>query len=381
MRFATRAIHAGQADSLTGDVAPPIHLTTVYAYEAPGEPRAGYEYIRYGNPTRTALEVCLAALEGAPADCPALCFSSGQAATDCALRLLRPGDRLLMARDVYGGTTQLAERVLRPMGVTVDYADATNTDEFVAAITTATRLVWIESPSNPLLRITDVRSISRGAQERGALAAIDNTFATPYFQSPLDLGVDIVMHSTTKYLGGHSDLLGGALICRTPALREQLYGMQKLTGGVASPFDCWLTLRGIRTLQARMEVHQRNAAAVARFLETHPAVVRVHYPGLESHPRHQLASEQMRGFGGMIAFEAAGGGQAAKRVLQRTRVFAMAASLGGVESIISYPTLMSHVALTQEERLARGIVDGLLRLSVGLEDVEDLCADLSAALA
>ncbi len=360
---------------------PPIHLTTVFAYSAPGEPRGGYEYIRYGNPTRAALERCLSALEGAPDDSPALCFSSGQAATDCALRLLRPGSRLLMAHDVYGGTTQLAETILRPSGILIDYADAANTAEFTAAIHPGTRMVWIESPSNPLLRITDVGSVVRAAQEVGALVAMDNTFATPCLQNPLALGVDIVMHSTTKYLGGHSDLLGGALVCGSAGLRERLYTIQKLTGGVAAPFDCWLTLRGIRTLEARMDVHQRNAKAVAKLLSEHPGIARVYYPGHPAHPQHALAATQMRGFGGMVSFDAAGGGDAARRILQRTRLFAMAASLGGVESIISYPPLMSHVGLTQEERLARGIGDGLLRLSVGLENADDLCSDLDQALA
>jgi len=380
MNFATRAIHAGLPDTATGDVIPPIHLTTVFSYAAPGETIAGYEYIRYGNPTRTALEACIGSLEGAPEDSPALCFSSGQAATDCALRLLRSGDRLVMAQDVYGGTTQLAEKILRPAGVLVEYADAIDSRAFIGAITPATRMVWIESPSNPLLRITDIQAITSAAHDRGALVAIDNTFATPYLQSPLEMGVDIVMHSTTKYLGGHSDLLGGALVCRSAALREDLYAIQKLTGAVAAPFDCWLTLRGIRTLEARMKVHEQNAREVAGFLSEHDAVARVHYPGLASHPQHQLAANQMRGFGGMVSFEVKGGGEAARRVLKRTKLFTMAASLGGVESIISYPPLMSHVALTQNERLERGITDGLLRLSVGLENGADLCADLEQAL-
>jgi len=380
VKFATRAIHSGSDPGVDGDVVPPIHLTTVYAYAAPGEPRTGYEYVRYGNPTRSALERCIASLENAPDDCPALCFSSGQAATDCALRLLRPGDRLVMARDVYGGTTQLAEQVLRPAGVCVELVDATDTDAFTAAITADTRLVWIESPSNPLLRITDVAAVVQAARSVGALVAIDNTFATPCYQTPLDLGVDIVMHSATKYLGGHTDLLGGALVVRDPALRERLYTVQKLTGGVAAPFDCWLTLRGIRTLEIRMAAHSANARAVAELLEEHPRVAAVHYPGLVSHPQHALAARQMRGFGGMVAFEVRGGRPAAERVLGRTRLFALAASLGGVESIISYPRLMSHAGLTPKERQRRGIGDGLLRLSVGLEHADDLIADLDQAL-
>jgi cystathionine beta-lyase/cystathionine gamma-synthase len=380
MKFATRAIHAGQEpEARFGDVSPPLHLATIYAYDAPGVTRGGFDYIRYGNPTRAALETCLAALENAPPECPALCFSSGMAATDCAMRLLRPGERLLLARDVYGGTTKLAEEALRPAGVEVVTADATDTEAFTAALTPGTRLVWIETPSNPLLRLTDIAAVAAAAQQAGALVAVDSTFGTPCYQNPLDLGADIVMHSTTKYLGGHTDLLGGALILRDPALRARLYELQKTTGAVASPFDCWLTLRGVRSLAARMRVHESNAFAVARFLEDHPRVRAVHFPGLPGHPQHALAQRQMRGFGGMVAFEAEDE-KAAKTVLERVKVFTLAASLGGVESIISYPPLMSHAALTREERYRRGITDGLIRLSVGLEDEHDLIADLEQAL-
>ncbi|HZT42213.1 MAG TPA: PLP-dependent aspartate aminotransferase family protein [Chthonomonadaceae bacterium] len=381
MQFSTRAIHAGQeADPSVGAVSPPLHLSAIYAYESPGVMRAGYEYIRYGNPTRSALETCLASLENAPDGCPALCFSSGMAATDGLMRLLRPGERVLMARDVYGGTTKLAEEVLRPAGIEVASADATDTARFVEAITLQTKLVWIETPSNPLLRLTDIATVAEASHRAGALVAVDSTFATPYFQNPLDLGADVVMHSTTKYLGGHSDLLGGALIVRDPALRGRLYELQKTTGAVAAPFDCWLTLRGVRSLAARMRLHESNAFAVARFLEAHPRVAAVHYPGLPSHPQHDLAARQMRGFGGMVAFEMQEGAAAARKVLERVRLFILAASLGGVESIISYPPLMSHAALTPEERQRRGISDGLIRLSVGLEDAQDLISDLDQAL-
>jgi cystathionine gamma-lyase len=381
MEFATRAIHAGQAaDPGSGDVVPPIHLTTVYAYEASGETRSGFTYIRDGNPTRAALETCLAALENAPADCPALCFSSGMAATDGAMRLLRPGERVLLAQDVYGGTTGLAEEVLRPSGIEVAYADAIDTAAFVDAITPGTQLVWIESPSNPLLRITDIAAVVAAAHRVGARVAIDSTFGTPYFQTPLDLGVDIVMHSTTKYLGGHSDLLGGVLIVRDAGLRRRLYALQRLTGGVAAPFDCWLTLRGVKSLAARMRVHESNALAIAQFLARHSAVEAVHFPGLPGHPQHALARRQMRGFGGMVSFEVKGGAAQAKAFMQRVQVFTVAASLGGVESIVSYPPMMSHVALTREQRYQLGISDGFLRLSVGLEDPQDLIADLEQAL-
>ncbi|HLV79141.1 MAG TPA: PLP-dependent transferase [Chthonomonadaceae bacterium] len=381
MQFATRAIHAGQEpDPAVGAVTPPLHLSAIYAYESPGVTRAGYEYIRDGNPTRTALETCLASLENAPDGCPALCFSSGMAATDGLLRLLRPGERLVMARDVYGGTTRLAEEVLRPAGTEVVYADATDTARFVEAITPQTQLVWIETPSNPLLRLTDIAAVAEAGHRAGALVGVDSTFASPFFQNPLDLGADVVMHSTTKYLGGHSDLLGGALIVRDPALRGRLYQLQKITGAVAAPFDCWLTLRGVRSLAARMRLHESNAFAVARFLDGHPKVAAVHYPGLPGHPQHALAARQMRGFGGMVAFEMREGAAAARQALERVKVFTLAASLGGVESIISYPALMSHVSLTPEERQRRGISDALIRLSVGLEDIQDLLADLDQAL-
>ena len=381
MEFATKAIHTGPEAAEHGDVIPPLHLTSIYAFESPGETRAGFEYIRYGNPTRAALETCLAGLENAPADCPALCFSSGMAAIDCAMRLLRPGERVLIARDVYGGTSKLANEVLQPAGIKVAYADAIDADAFAAAMTPDTRLVWIESPSNPLLRITDIRAVAEAAHRLGSLVAIDSTFATPYLQTPLDLGVDIVMHSSTKYLGGHSDLLGGALIMRDAALRKRLYELQKVTGAVAAPFDCWLTLRGVRSLAARMRVHEENARAVAHYLKSHPHVMAVHYPGLPEHPQHALAARQMLGFGGMVSFEIQGGGEAARALLQSTKVFVLAGSLGGVESIISYPPLMSHIALSSEERYALGITDGLVRLSIGLEDTKDLLADLEQALA
>lgn len=380
MEFATRAIHSGhEGTSSTGDVVAPLHLTSTHAYESPGVTQGGFEYIRYGNPTRAALETCLASLENAPPDCPALCFSSGMAATDCAMRLLKPGDHLLIAQDVYGGTMNLAETILRPLGIQIAYADAVDSMAFARAMTAATRMVWIESPSNPLLRITDIAAVVLAARMVGALVVIDSTFATPYLQNPLDLGVDLVMHSTTKYLGGHSDVLGGALIAGTPEMRARLYAIQKTTGAVAAPFDCWLTMRGVRSLAARMRMHQENASALARYLADRKGVVAVHYPGLPTHPQHALAKQQMRGFGGMVSFEVADG-ETAEKVLKSTRIFALAPSLGGVESIISYPRLMSHAALCPEERQARNISDALIRLSVGIEDIGDLIADIEGAL-
>lgn len=382
MQFSTRAIHSGQGEEAQhGDVTPPIHLTSIYAYAEPGVTQAGYEYIRYGNPTRSTLEACIAELEHAPTDCPALCFSSGQAAIDAAFRLLRPGDHLLVARDIYGGTGRVIEELLRPMGVDVTYAVATETEAFIGTLRPNTRMVWLESPSNPLLAITDVPAIVEAAHANGSLVGLDSTFATPYFQNPLDWGVDIVMHSMTKYLGGHSDLLGGVLVVRDPALRKQFHEIQKVAGAVASPFDAWLTLRGVRTLAVRMKAHESNAFEVARWLEQHPKVARVYYPGLPSHPQHALAKSLMRGFGGMVGVELKGGEAEARTVLQSTQIFVLAASLGGVESIISYPPLMSHAALSRAERVERGIEDSFLRLSVGLEDPEDLLQDMEQALA
>ncbi len=381
MNLSTRAIHkGGLGEASHGDVVPPIHLTSIYAFAEPGVMRDGYDYIRYGNPTRATLEACLASLENAHEDCPALCFSSGQAALDAAMRILRPGDHLLVAQDLYGGSVRLVKEFVEPMGVAVHFEDATNTEKFCSFLRPNTRMVWLESPSNPLLTITDVPKITEQAHQNGSLVAIDSTFATPYFQNPLDWGVDIVMHSMTKYLGGHSDLLGGALIVRDPDLRARLYEVQKVTGAVASPFDSWLTLRGVRTLAVRMRAHASNALAVATWLEQNPSVERVYYPGLPSHRHHARAKELMRGFGGMVGFEVKGGEAEARRVLQSTRIFCLAGSLGGVESIISYPPLMSHAAMSREEREARGIKDSFLRLSVGLEDIDDLITDLEQAL-
>ena len=381
MEFATRAIHAGQElDPATGAVTPPIHMTSIYAFAEPGVTVSGYEYIRYGNPTRHAWEVCLASLENAPEDCPALAYSSGQAATDGVFRLLKPGERLLLARDLYGGTIRIAEELYAPMGIEVATADAIDPAAFSEALTPQTRMVWIESPSNPLLRITDIAAIVALAHEVGAIVVMDNTFGTPYFQNPLDFGVDVVMHSATKYLGGHSDLLGGALVTKNPELRKSLLDLQKVAGAVAAPFDCWLTLRGTRTLAPRMRLHESNAFAVANFLAEHPRVTAVHFPGLASHPQHELAKRQMRGYGGMVSFEVDGTESAAHDILNRVKLFTLAGSLGGVESIISYPPLMSHAAMPRQQRYERGITDTLLRLSVGLEDAADLIADLTQAL-
>lgn len=377
--FATRAIHAGQhADPATGATVTPLYLTSVFTYDSVGVHR-GYEYSRHSNPTRTALEQCLAALEGGE---HAFCFASGVAASDAVFRSLRPGDHVLLAEDLYGGTYAQVEALIRPMGVEVGYADACDAGALAEAMRPNTRLVWIETPSNPLLRITDIAACAGAAHEVGALLCVDNTFASPALQTPLSLGADVVMHSTTKYLGGHSDLIGGAVITSNAGMAEWLEAVSRIGGAIAAPFDCWLTLRGVKTLQVRMRQHCANASAVADWLRARPDVARVWYPGFEDHPGHATASRQMRGgFGGMVAAELAGGGPAAVSLLNGVRTFALTGSLGGVESILSYPWQMSHKPLSPEERLRRGVTPGVVRLSVGLEEVEDLMADLDQALA
>ncbi|MDE2125632.1 MAG: aminotransferase class V-fold PLP-dependent enzyme [Armatimonadetes bacterium] len=381
MRFSTRAIHVGQEpDSVTGGLATPIHVTSTYALAEPGVTRGGFSYSRIGNPTRSALETCLASLEGAPANCPALSFSTGMAATDCALRLLQPGDRLLLPNNVYGGTWSLADKLLRPAGIRVASADFTDLDAVAGALKEPTSIVWSESPSNPLMMITDLEAVAHLAHDAGALLITDSTFATPALQNPLQFGCDVVMHSTTKYIGGHSDLLGGALIAADPSLRERLNTIQCATGATASPWDCWLTLRGVRTLALRMAAHEAGARRVAAFLESHPRVSHVWYPGSSGEAQRQLYARQMRGFGGMVAFEVAGDAEAARRVMRSVHLFALAASLGGVESIMSYPAQMSHADIPAEIRRRHGVSDQLIRLSVGLEDPEDLVDDLSSAL-
>jgi cystathionine beta-lyase/cystathionine gamma-synthase len=374
--FSTRAIHAGQeADPATGATVVPIYATSTFTQAAPGEHK-GFEYSRSGNPTRAALETCLAALEGGERG---LAFASGLAATTAVLSTLRPGDEVAAAADLYGGTYRLLERVFRPIGIVPRYTDDPRPEGFAAILTPATRLAWIETPTNPLLQILDIAAIAGLAHKAGALLAVDNTFASPYLQQPLRLGADLVVHSTTKYLGGHSDVIGGAVV-GSRALLEPIAFYQNAAGGVPGPFDAWLTLRGLKTLAVRMDRHCANAAALAEWLRGRPGVERVHYPGLAEHPGHALARAQMRGFGGMIGLRLAGGGAAARRLLTRTRLFSLAESLGGVESLISHPATMTHASIPAEIRRARGVDDGLVRLSVGIEDLDDLRADLEQAL-
>lgn len=378
MKFETKAIHAGQpSDPRTGAVTVPVYQTSTYEQDGIGRMREGYEYSRTGNPTRAALEAALAALEGGA---HGLAFASGLAATDAVLRLLKPGDEIVSGADVYGGTYRLFEKVYRPWGLDARYAASGDVADFAAALTDKTRMIWVESPTNPLLEIVDLAALGNLARERGIWLAVDNTFATPFLQRPLELGAHLVVHSTTKYLGGHSDLVGGAVVTSEPTLHETLKFHQNAAGAVPGPWDCWLLLRGLKTLALRMRQHGESALALARFLEAHPAVKKVHYPGLPAHPQHALARRQMANFGGMVSLELAGGLPAVERFLERLEIFKLAESLGGVESLVCYPPRMTHAAIPPEERLRRGIGDGFVRLSVGIEHLDDLQADLAQAL-
>lgn len=371
--FETRAIHVGQQpDPRTGAVAVPIYQTSTFVQPRVGE-HTGYEYARTGNPTRTALQEVLASLEGTDA---AVCFASGLAAEDAIFRLLAPGDRVLMADDVYGGTWRQIAQVHGRFGIEASAVDLTDLDAVAAAFTDATRMLWVETPSNPLLTVFDLEALAAIAHAHDALLVVDNTFATPYLQRPAELGADIVVHSTTKYLGGHSDVVGGA-VCTDADTAERLAFLQNAVGAVPGPFDAWLTLRGVKTLGVRMDRHCRNAQRVAEALVDDPRVSAVHYPGLANDPGHALATRQMSGFGGMVSFRVVGGLEASKAVAERTRLFFLAESLGGVESLIEHPGIMTHASVAGT---ALEVPDDLLRLSVGIEEVDDLLADLDQAL-
>jgi cystathionine gamma-synthase len=373
MRFETRAIHAGQdPEPAYGAVNVPIFQTSTYAQEAVGKPKA-YDYARGGNPTREALQSVLASLEGGTR---ALCYASGMAAEATLLLLLRPGDHVVLPDDVYGGTYRLLARVLSEWGLAFDTVDMTDLDALRKAVRDETRVIWVESPSNPLLKIVDIPGAAAIAHEAGARCVVDNTFATPYLQRPLDLDADVVVHSVTKYLGGHSDLVGGAIVVREDELGERLGFLQNAVGAVPGPMDCYLALRGVKTLAVRMEAHCRGARRVAEFLAGHPEVVRVHYPGLPEHPGHDLASRQMRDFGGMVSFEM-GTPQAAIRVAEATELFFLGESLGGVESLIEVPGPMTHASVAGSPL---EVSPALVRLSVGIEHPDDLVADLDQAL-
>jgi cystathionine gamma-synthase len=378
MKFETLAIHDGHApEPRTGAVSVPIYQTSTFEQDGIGRPRLGYDYSRSINPTRQALEAALALAENGK---HGLAFASGSAATVAALQVLKPGDQILAGNDTYGGTYRIFERILRPWGVDTHYADATDLGHFAEAITPATRLIWVETPTNPLLKLADIAALAELAHRHQLLLAVDNTFASPYLQQPLNLGADVVVHSTTKYLGGHSDVVGGAFITSDPAVYETVKYYQNAAGAVSGPWDSWLVWRGLKTLKVRMREHCANALQVATVLEKHPAVSRVYYPGLTSHPQHELAQRQMRDFGGMVSFELKGGFPAVERLVSRLKLFVLAESLGGVESLLCYPPRMTHAALGPEERARRGIHDNLIRLSVGLENAADLEADLLAAL-
>ncbi|WHT18697.1 cystathionine gamma-synthase [Crossiella sp. CA-258035] len=374
--FATRAIHAGQEpDPTTGSVIVPIHATSTYAQDGVGGLRGGYEYSRTGNPTRTALETCLASLEGGR---HARAFASGMSATDAVLRsVLRPGDHLVIPDDAYGGTFRLVDKVLSQWGIEHTPVPLSDVDAVRAAIRPSTKVIWVETPTNPLLNIADIAALASLAQTAGAKLVVDNTFASPYLQNPLEFGADVVLHSTTKYIGGHSDVVGGALVTDDDELAEKFAFIQNGAGAVPGPFDAWLTLRGLKTLAVRMEKHSDNAELVTQALLDHPKVGAVLYPGLSDHPGHHVAAKQMRRFGGMVSFTVTGGEQAALDVCARTRLFTLAESLGGVESLIEHPGKMTH-ASTAGSLLQ--VPSDLVRVSVGIEDGADLVADLLQAL-
>ena len=377
MRFATKVIHAGlEPDPATGAIMTPVYLTSTYVQSAPGQ-HLGYDYSRSSHPTRAALERNLAALEQGRFG---LAFASGLAAETTVLQLLKSGDHVVCCQDLYGGTYRLMTRVFERFNIATTFVDATRVEEIREAMTPETRLVWLESPSNPQLRVCDIAAIATLAREKGVRVVVDNTFATPFLQRPLELGADIVVHSTTKYLGGHSDVIGGALIVNDGTLHEDLKFLQNAVGAVPGPLDCFLVLRGIKTLALRMRQHCENAMQLAQFLAAHPEVERVYYPGLPDSPDHALARKQMSAFGGMISAELRGGPGRNIRFVSKTKLFALAESLGGVESLVGYPLTMTHAAIPAEQRRKTGLPEALVRFSVGLEDIDDLIEDVEQAI-
>lgn len=380
MKFNTKTIHGGQKhEEATGAVMPPVFLTSTYAQSSPGQHK-GYEYSRGANPTRTALENSFAAIEGGT---HGFAFSSGLSAIDCVLRLLNPGDEIIAGDDLYGGTYRMFTRLFKKYGLEFSFVDMNSVSNVTDKITSKTKLVWLETPTNPLMKIADIKAISSAVKDVDStiLVTVDNTFATPYLQQPLSLGADIVMHSATKYLGGHSDLVMGALMVKDSKLAEELHFIQFAAGAVAGPMDSFLALRGIKTLHIRMQRHCENGKAVANFLKSHPKVGEVYYPGFENHPNYEVAKNQMKDFGGMVSFRLKDESrEAAFKFLENTKVFTLAESLGGVESLVNHPTTMTHASIPEPERLKIGITDSLIRLSVGIEDEEDLLNDLNQAL-
>lgn len=378
MKLGTKFIHAGvEPDPTTGAIMTPIYQTSTYVQEAPAQHK-GYEYARSQNPTRTALEAAFAAIENGRYG---LAFSSGVAATDAVIKLLNPGDEVIAINDMYGGTYRLFSKVFEKFGLKFHYVNMQQADNIRPLINNRTKLIWTETPTNPLMNICDIAALSAIAKEHGILLCVDNTFASPYLQNPLDLGADIVMHSATKYLGGHSDVIQGCLMMNDKELRDQLYFIQKSCGAVPGPLDCFLVLRGIKTLHLRMQRHCENGEKIARYLRSHPRIDKVYWCGFEDHPNYEIAKKQMRGFGGMMSFTLKDDSvETAKKVLSSTRVFSLAESLGGVESLINHPASMTHASIPREERIKNGLTDSLIRLSVGVEDVEDLIEDLKQAI-
>ena len=378
MKLATKYIHAGShPDPSTGAIMTPIYQTSTYAQEAPGKHK-GYEYARSQNPTRTALEEALAAIENGK---HALSFSSGVAATDAVIKLLEPGDEVIAGSDMYGGTYRLFTKIFEKFGIKFHYVNMQDANNIKLFINNKTKLIWTETPTNPLMNISDIAAIAALAKPNKILVCVDNTFASPYLQNPLDLGADIVMHSGTKYLGGHSDVIHGCLMMNDDTLREKLYFIQKSCGAVPGPQDCFLVLRGIKTLHLRMQRHCENGAKVAHFLRNHPKVGKVYWCGFEDHPGYEVAKKQMRDFGGMLSFTLKDEStEAAFKVLSSTKIFSLAESLGGVESLINHPATMTHASIPREERLKNGLSDSLIRLSVGIEDADDLIDDLNQAI-
>ncbi|HEX6938476.1 MAG TPA: cystathionine gamma-synthase [Longimicrobiales bacterium] len=377
LRFGTRAIHAGQEpDPTTGAIMPPVYQTSTYVQEGLGRPRGGHEYARVTNPTRAAMEANIAALEGGK---HGIAFASGLAAIEAIVKRLSAGSHVVSEENTYGGTTRMFTQVLSRFGIEFTFVDTRDPDNVRRALRPNTRLIHVETPTNPMMRITDLRAVAAIAREAGVHLSVDNTFASPYNQRPLELGATIVVHSSTKYLNGHSDVIGGIVVTNDDDVAADLRFQQKAVGAVPGPWDCWLILRGTKTLHVRMERHNQNGQRIAEFLEGHPGVERVNYPGLASHPQHELARSQMRGFTGMLSMEL-GSPERARRVVEGTRIFSLAESLGGVESLIGLPALQTHAAVPPERRAAMGITDSLVRLSVGIEDVEDLIEDLDRAL-
>ncbi|MBC7465500.1 MAG: cystathionine gamma-synthase [Bdellovibrio sp.] len=375
-KFATRSIHAGQSpDPTTGAIMTPIYLTSTYVQKSPGV-HQGWEYSRTHNPTRRAYEDCLANLEGGKFG---FAFASGCAAATTVLHILKQGDHVVAMDDMYGGTYRLFDKVLRNDGFEFSYVDLTAVENFTKALKPNTKMVWLETPTNPTLKLTDIAAIAAIAKQKNILIVVDNTFMSPYFQRPLELGADIVVHSATKYIGGHSDVVGGIAVTSNPTLAEKMAFLSNSMGGVQGAFDSFLALRSLKTLPLRMKAHAENAMKVANYLETHPLVEKVVYPGLKSHPQHDLAKKQMTGFGGMITFFIKGGIDASRKFLESVQVFALAESLGGVESLVEHPAIMTHASVPAEQRAKLGIDDSLIRLSIGVEDIDDLIADLKHA--